>query len=271
MEGMRREGWAQLDGLLSGNLVDGDASFAVIEDWARERTREGTRFSLHRDGGRFSVLADDQPLAAGQAGLRAGLTVALEELLQSMRLGAGQWESTLRLRQWSSGEETQVLWVPDAAGALTTLDRSVACETHAGAASSRALWLKPVLVSLGLLAFVLWSLVQTGYVFGTHWSGIRLEAGVYAQHVRLETRAERLHLELILPPDELRQAWARAEPGTTEAFLLEDLLRGHVRYRFLDSAGKALPGAWTDVALHAGSAVIDQAPPRGAAALVLEL
>lgn len=271
MQGLRREGWAQLDGLLSGNLIDGDESFARAEAWVRTCQAAGLGFRLHRDGGRFSILADDQPMPVGADALQPRLSKVLRELLQLLALGAGQWESTLRLRQWSPGEEAQILWVPDGKGALHALDRRVDCETQRGSAAHQASWKKASFVLLGIGAFVVLSLIQTGVLLGTHWSGVRLDAGVFAEHVRLQTRGERLYLEVISEPASLREELMAADPGTAEAFVLEDLLRGHLRYRFLDADGGVLPGPWVDVALHEGGAVIDAGPPRGAAALVLEL
>lgn len=271
MQGLRREGWAQLDGLLSGDLVEGDESFARVGTWVRNCQVDGFGFRLHRDGGRFSILADDEPISVGADALEPRLSKTLRELLELLTLGASQWESTLRLRQWSPGEEVQVLWVPDGEGALQALDRRVDCETESGSAAGQAGWKKAGLVLLGIGAFVVLSLIQTGALLGTHWSSVRLDAGVFTEHVRLQARGERLYLELIRQPDALREAWIAAEPGTEEAFVLEDLLRGHLRYRFLDADGGAVPASWGDVALKDGGAVIDQGPPRGAAALVLEL
>ncbi|MFT7676918.1 MAG: hypothetical protein ACI8QC_000895 [Planctomycetota bacterium] len=271
MNAIRREGWAQLDGLLAGDLAEGDESYTRVEAWVRSCSAEGLRFLLHRDGGRFSILADDEPVAVGADALEPRLSKALRELLQLGQLGAGQWESTLRLRQWSAGEEAQVLWVPDGEGALQSLDRRVDCETHRGGGGGQATWKKASLVLLGLGLFVVLSLVQGGYLLASHWSALRLDAGVYEQHVRLQVREERLYVEVLSQPNQLREALLAAQPGSQEAFLLEDLLRGHLRYRFLDAQGQALPGTWVDVALNEGGAVIDQAPPRRAAALVLEL
>ena len=255
------EGWAKMDGLLSGptprNPMDAQALVEAVEQAAQA----GLRASLDVDGGRFHLLVDDAPFPAVEPELAATLSSSLDRVLSSGKVEVERCESTVRLRSWTRGEEHQTLFVP-AAGGFQAMTRSVECATvEAPTTGSRRAgrWLQWSAVLLGAIAA--WFILQRDAP--ANWGMVEIDTGPYADLLRIESTDSALNIQRGMEPEQLRELIQSAPLGSLRAWVVEDLLRGRLRFRFVGGDGQTLGQAWHGVVFDGAQAKVALRPPPG--------
>lgn len=262
--GSHWEGWAQLDGLLSGPLPDPAAAAALRTSLAAQ-PGPWPPAVLSEDGGRFHLLMGDAPFEVppgGAAGLAQTITGQLERWLESAGLEAAACDSTVRLRVWGAGTEEQTLVVASPSG-LQAMSRQVDVATLAPPAVARlSRWRRWIEGALVLVAAVLaWFFLRTPPA--PDWGSVAVELGPFEGLVSFEERESGAVLVPVLDDTQLRAELAGAEPGTPRALAVEDMLRGRVHLRCLDAAGAPVGPAWIGLALEPEETRLRAALPAG--------
>lgn len=271
--GSHWEGWAQLDGLLSGPLPDASTGDALVASLAAD-PGPWPAATLDLDGGRFHLLMGDAPFEVppgSGAQLAARFTEQLERWLGAAGIEASACESTVRLRRWSSGTEEQSLVVPDANG-LQAMSREVEVATLAPPAVARwSRWRRWIEAGLLLAAAIIaWFVLRTvAPEAPAAWSDVAVELGPWEGLLLIERGEGYVALTRALSDEELRAAWLEAEPGTARAFALEDLARGRLRLRCFDEVGVAVGPAWQGLVLEEGETRLEGSLPPDCATVRL--
>jgi len=131
------QGTVVFDGLVEGRVPHLPGAEEKLRNWAAEAQTGTLRFSLELDGGNFSVLADNQPVAVDKLDGRVDqvVTNVLADLLKTFPPAERtQVFSTLRSTEYRRGEEVQTLYAVGGDGRVVIEQRTVKAETQEPAA-----------------------------------------------------------------------------------------------------------------------------------------
>lgn len=256
------EGWAQLDGLLSGPNPPDPEDAQALAHAVEEAAQAGLRASLDVDGGRFHLLVDDDPFPAARPELAVALRASLDQVLAAARVQPSSCDSSVRLRRWTRGKEEQTLFVPSARG-LEAMTRSVDCatvEAPAGMGRFRRRYLE--FAGIAIAAILAWLVVLRSAA--PEWAELQIVTGPYADYLQVEPLTAGIFVRAKAEGGSLEEDLPELSVSSSQAWVLEDLARGRLRYRFVDSAGLTLGPAWYGLVLDDGQASIQEQPPKGA-------
>jgi len=258
------EGTIVLDGMVEGTLPGVDSPETWLRDWVSLAAQAGFRFSLEIEGGRFSLLADETPLAASGIGpdpadtLREALSALFSGLPQADR---GSVFSTVRSVEYKPGAETQTLYTANQDGTVSVEQRTLETQTVSPEKPlTREQKLIGALVAVGVLLVVLVVLALTGVlqsISRDFWqaivpldtAGIEVDTSAFGERlgsgeVTMAPGGQRMLVVVLERGDEYPESPADLEKAFAEAadlgerLALEALARGYVRCEVFDANGK---------------------------------
>jgi len=257
------EGTIVLDGMVEGTLPGVDSPETWLRDWVSLAAQAGFRFSLEIEGGRFSLLADETPLASSGIGpdpadtLREALAAFFSGLPQADR---GAVFSTVRSVEYKPGAETQTLYTANPDGTVSVEQRTLQTQTVSPEKPlTREQKLIGALVAVGVLSVVLVVLALTGVlqsVSRDFWqaivpvdtAGIEVDTSAFggrlgSGEVKVAPGGQRMLVVVIKRGDEYPESPADLEKALAEAadigerLAIEALARGYVRCEVFDDKG----------------------------------
>jgi hypothetical protein len=263
------EGTIVLDGMVEGRLPEADPTGSRLGEWVDLARGVGLRFSLETDGGQFSLLAGDDPLACDALGPDPAETIrgTLEAFVKAFDpKERAKLFSTVRSMEYRPGVEVQTAYTVASGGTVELQQRTVEAETMPAAAPlSRRQKLKlaaagtaGALVLLAVSALfvdyraVLSNLASAATPFDP--KKLEIDASRFSRYFSVEKATlGRPRTELVL---ELRrtESFPRSEGDIERAagaagdsvgarLALDAVVRGYVRVEYLDAEGEFIASA----------------------------
>ena len=262
MDSRRIEGTFYLDGLLEGPLFSADDE-NIINAFVKQAKAAGLSFHAALDAGRFSLLADTQPVQIRPGGESADVRVVrcLNEFLKNyspeecMKL-----MSTLRSVEYIPGHEVQTLYGIKPDGTAAVEQRTVRADTISPAQPPNwryklklAVVLAVVLcAAIGVSSFfvpyrdIARRLIEQARPFKIQ--DLKVDAGDYAEFFSVEAMELDRCDEIIrilckasqkypATEDELNKLWKSSADSVSQRLAVEALKRNYVRCEFFDRDG----------------------------------
>jgi hypothetical protein len=267
----RLEGTFFLDGLIEGRIATPDFE-DELRSWLMRVRAAGLHFHLEVEGGGFSLLGENDPVAVGELAQPPAerIAQALEDLLERMPADArAQVFSTLRSIEYRPNTEVQTLFaVSD--GQVTMRQRSSAAETVAPPQPlDRRDKLK--LLGVGLATAVLAVAISTFFVdYRAVWDDVvqnvspfdiealEVDLGAFERYFTIEQKkmGKGASVNVVLErtdafpttPEEAEALVAAENASLAERLAAESLARGYVRVEFFDHEGKYMGASFVRVA-----------------------
>ena len=262
MDSRRIEGTFYLDGLLEGPLFSADDE-NIINAFVKQAKAAGLKFDTALDAGRFSFLADTEPveIRPGEESADVRVVKCLNDFLKNyspeecMKL-----MSTLRSVEYIPGHEIQTLYgiKPDATTAVE--QRTVRAETIGPAQPPDwryKLRLAAVLAvvlcaAIGVSSFFVqyrdieWRLIENAWRFKIQ--DLKVDASAYGEFFSVEAMELDRDNEIIrilcrasqkypATQDELNRLWKSSADSVSRRLAVEALTRNCVRCEFFDRDG----------------------------------
>ena len=261
----RTEGTVILDGLIEGPLPDDPDAGKLLNDWVRSVSDAGTPLNFETEGGSFSILADNRPVAAQELGhdpadaLAESINGLLDLFPPEQRR---QVFSTLRSIEVVEGAEIQTVYSIGSDGRIKTHSRTVEAETEPPTAPlSRDEIVRRCLIGLGVAALVLLvsalfvdyrALVRRLINSALPVAAARIDIDNTAFEDYFSVRADAVvsggrSLRLVVErtedfpvSDQTLDRMHRDADTVYEKLTIEALARGYVRAEYFDEEGKHL-------------------------------
>lgn len=262
MANRKIEGTFQLDGLLEGPVFSQDDE-NIISDFVKQAGGAGLKFHAAVDGGRFSLLADTQPVEIRSGGDSADVRVVkcLNELLNNYSPEeCMQLMSTLRSVEYIPGHEIQTLYGIKPDGTASVEQRTVRAETIRPAQPPdwryklrlAAILAVVLCAAIGVSAFfvpyrdIAGRLIRKARPFKIQ--DLKIDAGHYEQFFNVDVveldRGEGI-IRIVCKtsadyPDtdaELNELWKSSRDSLSQRLAVEALARNCVRCEFYDRDG----------------------------------
>ncbi|MBS3733697.1 MAG: hypothetical protein KGY99_02105 [Phycisphaerae bacterium] len=257
------EGTLVLDGLIEGSCEDLGDKEARLRQWTASAQMRGVTFHLETDGNTFSVLADATPI--GTDGFSEAPDRAIADLIDELLAifaadQRGGIFSTLRSREFRSGEEIQTLYAIGPDGATHTQQRVVDADTApAEKPLTRTQKLRRIALAAGIAAVVLavlalflpvgdWLRSARDRLMPYDVAALTVEAETFEPYFAVvERKTARGGRDLVLvvergerfPPSDAAAAelLAREDASPPERLAAEAICRGYVRCERFDKDG----------------------------------
>jgi hypothetical protein len=256
------EGTFQLDGLLEGPVFSADDE-NIISDFVKEAMGAGLKFHAAVDGGRFSLLADTEPVEIRPGGESADvrLVKCLNALLNSYSLEESiQLMSTLRSVEYIPGHEIQTLYGIKPDGTVAVNQRTVRADTIRPA---QPLEWRHKLKLIFLLGVILCAAAGVSVFFVPYRDiakrviakarpfkiqHLKIDAGPYGQFFEVEAVELDMDEDIIrivckvsesypTTEDALNELWKSSADSVSQRLVVEALTRNCVRCEFFDRDG----------------------------------
>ena len=259
------EGTLYLDGLIEGKLPDDDAAERRLREWVGFAARVRLRFNLEIDGGNFSLLADNTPVAVKSIGDNPADVIA-QTLGELLKVFPGDQRvrvlSTVRSVEYRKNAEVQTLYVVGPDGTVGTRERTVDVRTTA---PPRKLTVKEALKLVGIgmvIAGVIFGISAIWVPYGKIWrslvesatpfdvEALEVDTSAYQRFFTIEKKEYKSGARAVFVTLKRTDAWPvkdgvfldPAKPVKTqrERLTRDALARGYVRCEYFDNDGKFL-------------------------------
>ena len=261
------EGTLILDGLVEGELPDNPDAESWLRDWIRTTATIDLHFSLEMEGGHFSLLAHDRPVAAAK--LRPVPATAIADLLNQFLQLFPETDrprvfSTLRSIEYSKGTEIQTVYAVTQAGVIETQERILDADTitpEPPLSGKQRLQLALIGLVIALLLFAFSALfINYRAMFGNLWAQITpldveeiaVEADAFRAYFTVAEMAAGRGSRFIAltlarldgfpsTDSELAAAYQALDGGAPRARLaLDAIARGYIRCERFDKDGQII-------------------------------